>query len=302
MRGIWLSLGCYAAYALSDALIKALHGSLPLFQVTFTGAAWSLLALPFLRQVSHSWRDTVRIHQPSMWLLRAVAGGLCNLMAVVAFTHLPMAEALSLIFLMPLFVTLLSRFWLGEHVSRLSWVAVALGFLGVLTILRPGLRPLGIGQAAALACGLLGATGVVALRRSGAHESKFTLYSAGAVGAVVINGALMGTHWVPSTFHQQMLVAGYGLLVGAAGLLIMLAMRASSASRLAPIQYSQMVWAVGLGWWLFQDHLDAFTWVGMGLILVGGLLSTRWGQLQLQRWIPVQSAPHRDTIGTPGAP
>lgn len=225
----------------------------------------------------------MRINHPRLWLMRAVAGGCCNLAAVVAFTHLPMAEALSLIFLMPLFVTLLSRFWLQEHVSSLAWVAVGLGFLGVLTILRPGLRPLGIGQMAALACGLLGATGIVALRHSGAHESKFTLYSAGAVGALVINGVLMGTHWTAGTFTQQGLVAGYGLLTGAAGILAMLAMRASAASRLAPIQYSQMVWAVGLGWWLFHDRLDGFTWVGMGLILMGGLLSTRWGQHQMVR-------------------
>ena len=100
------------------------------------------------------------------------AGAVNNLGALLAFTHLPMAEAFALIFLMPIFVTLLSVVVLREHVGWRRWLAVVAGFAGVLVVLRPGFRELHIGHLGGIICGLAGACGVVLMRRVGDREHR----------------------------------------------------------------------------------------------------------------------------------
>ena len=98
--------------------------------------------------------------------------------SVTAFTHLSMAEALVLIFSQPAYITVMSVFFLKERVGFRRWSAVALGFLGVLIVLRPGFRPLSIGHLGALFAGLGGAVSVVAFRAARGKEKNVSLFGA----------------------------------------------------------------------------------------------------------------------------
>src|SRR5690606_14582180 len=100
------------------------------------------------------WSEVLLAQRQGLWVVRAVASAIGTTAAVIAFTALPMAEAFALIFLMPIFVTILSVLVLKEHVGWRRWSAVVAGFLGVLVVLRPGFRELGAGHLAALVCGL----------------------------------------------------------------------------------------------------------------------------------------------------
>ncbi|MBA2078026.1 MAG: hypothetical protein BGP10_09965 [Rhodanobacter sp. 68-29] len=273
LKGVLLGFACFAAYAISDAFVKALHGSVPPYESVFFGGLLGLAALPFVMDKGDGWRDVFVARRPKLWWVRALAGALGNICSVTAFTLLPMAEVFSMIFLMPIFVTILSVLLLKEHVGWRRWMAVFAGFAGVLVVLRPGFRELGLGHVAAIVCGIAAALSVVALRMAGSAEKRVSLYGAGAVGPLVAGGLLMLPHFVWPDLHQSLLLAGYGLLAAFAGVLLMHATLLAPANRVAPTQYSQMLWAIAFGYWFFGDHLDWPMLIGIAMILGAGLFT-----------------------------
>jgi S-adenosylmethionine uptake transporter len=283
IKGILLGFASFAAFAISDAFVKSLHGSLPPYESVFFGGVLGLAALPFIMGRDDRWSDVFSARRPKLWWVRALAGALGNICSVTAFTLLPMAEVFSMIFLMPIFVTILSVLLLKEQVGWRRWTAVLVGFAGVLVVLRPGFRALGLGHLAAILCGISAAVSVVALRMAGAEEKRVSLYGAGVVGPLVVGGVLMLPHFVWPGLHQSFLLAGYGLLAALAGVLLMYATLLAPANRVAPTQYSQMLWAIGFGYWLFGDRLDWPMLAGIVMILGAGLFTlvreekkTRW--------------------------
>ncbi len=282
-KGVLLGFMAFAAYALSDAFVKSLRGSLPAYEAVFFGAALGLTALPFIKGDGDRWREVLFAQRRGLYLVRAVASAVGSIAAVIAFTALPMAEAFALIFLLPIFVTILSVLVLKEHVGWRRWSAVVAGFVGVLVVLRPGFRVLGVGHLAAIICGLAGAISMIALRLSGPYEKRITLYGAGMVGSMLLTGVLMLADFRWPTLAQIGLLLGYGLLAALASVLLMLATQKAPANHVAPTQYSQMLWAVLLGYVLFDDRLDWPMAIGIAIILGAGLFTfvredkvTRW--------------------------
>jgi drug/metabolite transporter (DMT)-like permease len=282
-KGVLLGFMAFAAYALSDAFVKSLRGSLPAYEAVFFGAVLGLTALPFIKGGGDRWREVLFAQRQGLWVVRAIASAVGSIAAVIAFTALPMAEAFALIFLLPIFVTILSVLVLKEHVGWRRWSAVVAGFIGVLVVLRPGFRVLGVGHLAAIICGLAGAISMIALRLAGPHEKRVTLYGAGMVGSMLITGALMLADFRWPTLAQVGLLLGYGLLAALASVLLMLATQKAPANHVAPTQYSQMLWAVLLGYVFFQDRLDWPMALGIAIILGAGLFTfvredkvTRW--------------------------
>ncbi|HEV7122755.1 MAG TPA: DMT family transporter [Rhodanobacter sp.] len=282
-KGVLLGFLAFAAYAFSDAFVKSLRGSLPAYEAVFFGATLGLTALPFIKGDGDRWREVVFAQRQGLWLVRAIASAVGSIAAVIAFTALPMAEAFALIFLLPIFVTILSVLVLKEHVGWRRWSAVVAGFIGVLVVLRPGFRALGLGHLAAIICGLAGAISMIALRLAGPHEKRITLYGAGMVGSMLITGLLMLSDFRWPSLHQWLLLLGYGLLAALASVLLMLATQKAPANHVAPTQYSQMLWAVLLGYVVFHDPLDWPMGIGIAIILAAGLFTfvreermTRW--------------------------
>ncbi len=282
-KGVLLGFMAFAAFAASDAFVKSLRGSLPAYEAVFFGAALGLTALPFIKGSDDRWRDVVRAQRPGLWLVRALASAMGSIAAVMAFTALPMAEAFALIFLLPIFVTILSVLVLKEAVGWRRWSAVVAGFVGVLVVLRPGFRVLGIGHLAAIVCGLSGAVSMIALRMAGPHEKRVTLYGAGMVGSMLVAGLLMLANFRWPDLAQWGLLLGYGLLAALGSVLLMLATQKAPANHVAPTQYSQMLWAVLLGYVVFHDRLDWPMAIGIAIILGAGLFTfvredrvTRW--------------------------
>jgi drug/metabolite transporter (DMT)-like permease len=283
LRGVLIGFMAFAAFAFSDAFVKSLYGSLPAYEAVFFGAALGMTALPFIKGRHDRWREIVHAQRQGLWLVRALTSAVGSTAAVIAFTALPMAEAFALIFLMPIFVTILSVVILKEHVGWRRWSAVIAGFIGVLVVLRPGFRVLGIGHLAALVCGLSGAISMIALRLAGPHEKRVTLYGAGMTGSMLVAGLMMITDFRWPDPGQWLLLLGYGLLAALASVLLMLATQKAPANHVAPTQYSQMLWAVLLGYVLFGDRLDWPMAIGIAIILGAGLFTfIREGQVT--RW------------------
>ena len=240
-KGVLLGFMAFAAYAISDAFVKSLRGSLPAYEAVFFGAALGLTALPFIKGADDRWLAVVRAQRPGLWLVRALASAVGSIAAVVA------------------------------------------GFVGVLVVLRPGFRVLGIGHLAAIVCGLSGAVSMIALRMAGPHEKRLTLYGAGVVGSMLFSGVLMLADFRWPDLAQWGRLLGYGLLAALASVLLMLATQKAPANHVAPTQYSQMLWAVLLGYVVFHDRLDWPMAIGIAIILGAGLF-TFVREEQVTRW------------------
>jgi len=282
--GVPLAFVAYAAFAFSDASVRMLDGALDPFQVTFAGALLGLVALPLVRTGDDRLRDMFASTRRSLWIGRAVGSAIGSVCSVVAFTRLPMPEAFALLFLMPLFVTVLSVVFLRETIGPWRWAAVILGFVGVLMVLRPGLRPLDLGHAAALMGAIASAAVIVLFRAGGGAEKRISMLGPGLTGSLVLNGTLMlsGLRWPHA--HEVLLLLGYGLLAIVGQALLMLAAQRVEVSRIAPPQYSQMIWAVLFSYVVFRDPVTAATFAGIAVIIVAGLLTWLREQVKLPSW------------------
>ncbi|MDH4439467.1 MAG: DMT family transporter, partial [Rhizobium sp.] len=149
-KGILLAFICFAAYSFSDAAVKLVEGRVPPFEAGFIGSLFGVVAIPFLLKRGDRYTDLVRSTNCPLWGLRFVCSAVGTVGSIIAFTHLSMAEAFCLIFLLPSFATIMSVIFLKEQVGVKRWAAVLIGFLGVLVVLRPGFRALEVGHLAAL--------------------------------------------------------------------------------------------------------------------------------------------------------
>ncbi|KAA0689553.1 DMT family transporter [Neorhizobium sp. P12A] len=273
IRGVLLAFLAYAVYAFSDASVKILHGAVPAYQAAFIGAVLGIVALPFIKGRGDRWSDMVATSNRWLWLLRFVCAAIGSIASIIAFTKLPMAEAFCLLFLLPCFVTILSVIFLKEDVRWQRWAAVIIGFLGVLVVLRPGFRELSIGHLAAATGGLVAAISIVAVRALGPAEKLLSLYGSALLGILFISGVLMVSDLTVPTAQEWLFLAGYGLFGALGNVFAMTSARMAPASLVAPPQYSQMIWAIGFGYFIFNDSVDMPMAFGIALIICSGLLT-----------------------------
>ena len=291
IKGVALGFFAYFLFSCSDANVKALGGQLPVFEIGFFSTLFAGLVLLFLKPRDERWRDAIHLRRPGLVLLRGVSGAVAGILSIYAFTTLPFAEAYALIFLSPSIATILSIFILGEQVGWRRWLAVALGFAGVLAIVRPGFETLELGHLAAFAVSFCSAGTIIILRTLGQTERRVSLLAAVILASLAVNGILMlkGFHWPALTNLPHLVMAG--LFAGVAQLCVIIATRSAPANQVAPAQYSQMIWAIVIGGLFFAEFPDLPAIIGICLIAVSGLFTflreeTKgrwWSRMILQR-------------------
>nr|WP_245223950.1 DMT family transporter [Rhizobium halophytocola] len=263
----------FAAYSISDASVKLIEGRITPYESGFFGALFGIACLPFLLRKGDRYVDMFRTNNWPLWIVRFFASGVGIIGSVTAFTHLSMAEAFCLIFLLPSFVTIMSVVFLKETVGVRRWGAVAIGFLGVLVVLRPGFRELSIGHLGAIFAGMGGALSIVIYRAIGPSEKNISLYGAGLWGGLVICGIAMIPDYATPVGSDWLLLAAYGILGGVGNIFMMFAAARAPAAVIGPIQYSQMLWAIAFGYLIFGDHIDLPMVAGIVLIVGSGLMT-----------------------------
>src|SRR4051812_18355152 len=115
LKGVALGFFTYALFSWCDALVKGLGGQMPVFEIVFFATLAQCVVILFLRPRGERWRDIFRMNHPKRVMLRAFCGVIAGIGSTFAFTTIPLAEAYALIFLSPVFVTLLSIPILGER-------------------------------------------------------------------------------------------------------------------------------------------------------------------------------------------
>lgn len=270
LRGAVLSLAAYGIYATHDVLVKTLGEHYSSFQIVFFVGLMSfpLMTLLLMRDRTdgnlipkHPWWAALRG-------LTAVSSGVCSFFA---FSQLPMAQTYAILFATPMLITLLSIPMLGERVGLRRGMAVAVGMLGVLIVLRPGSVPLSIGHLAALGGACSGAISGIIVRKIGGDERSAVLMLYPMMLQVTLMGMLMPWYYKPMPVEHLGMIAMISGLSVMGGLLLIGAYRAAAAAVVAPMQYSQLIWAAFYGWLFFRESIDGWTAVGAGVIVCSGI-------------------------------
>ena len=182
-----------------------------------------------------------------------------------------MAEALTLAFISPMIVTLLSGIVLKEKVGIRRWSAVIIGFVGVLFVVRPGFNEINLATITALGCGIFYAFYIISTRKLSNQDSPFlTLIFTGITGSIIIS-LLVPFYWSWPTVTQMILLivlAGIGTL---AHLLLIFSLKFAEASKLAPLSYSEIIMNVVIGYYFFGDFPNKWVWVGLLIIISSGV-------------------------------
>lgn len=267
---VWM-LAAVAFFSLMDAGMKMLSASYPTLQVTMLRGAASLPFVLVWVLATAGPRSILPVRW-GLHLLRGVLGMVMIGCFVYALRTLPLSTAYTLYFVSPLLVAALSVPLLGEHVGPRRWVAIGIGLAGVLVVLRPGVDgiislPGLMVLVAALAYAIASVT-VSLLTRTDTPQSMVVWFLViMAVGA----GLLAWPQWRPLQWQHAALIAGMGLAGALGQVALTRAFQLGQASLVAPLEYTGLVWVIGLDLLLWDVLPDRWTWLGGAIIVASGL-------------------------------
>jgi drug/metabolite transporter (DMT)-like permease len=272
LAGIGLRIGAVAGFAVMAAMIKLGHSlGISIVELTFYRFAFGLP--PLLLWVSWSRNSAVwRTERPLAHAWRAFTGLTTMVLAFSALKYLPLAEATTLSFAAPLFAVILAALVLREKVGRHRWSAVALGFAGVLVVMRPDgshLPPAGLILAGLAAFGV-GVT-TITIRQIGRTESTQTIVLWFSLLSLAAIGILMPFHGRAHDSGEWLILFALGSFGGIAQLLLTASLRFAPVPVVVPFDYTQLLWAVLLGWLVFAEEPASTTWLGAAIIIASGL-------------------------------
>ena len=299
LRGALLSLAAFGFYATHDVVVKLLGEDYTSFQIIFFSG---LMGFPLVTlMMMGDRRDGTLIPRHPWWTaLRTVSAVVTGVMGFFAFSKLPLAQCYAIFFAMPLLITLMAIPILGEKVGLRRGIAVIVGLVGVIIVLRPGGgEGFGIGHLAALGAAATGALTSVIVRKIGAEERSVVLMLYPMVLSFFAMGVFMPLVYVPMPVEHLALTAIMAFLGMLGALAIIAAYRTAPAVIVAPMQYSQIVWAALYGWLFFDESVDLFTWIGTGVIVASGIYIVLREQTPLvSQNRPVLESRSRLDIGT----
>ena len=275
LRGMLSMLLAIAAFSLMDASLKVLAPHYSPMQVTALRGWSSLPLVTIWVLVDGGVGQLLRVRWP-LHLLR----GLMSIIMLSAFAYalrtLPLAETYSLFFIAPLLITALAAIVLREQVDSRGWTAILVGFCGTLIVLRP--TGAGVLTLAGL-CVLVSATGyaisAIAVRVLGRSDTTQALVFWLLAMTSVFASAIAWREWTPIHDDHWLVIAGLAVSGAVGQWAITDAFRRASASRIAPLEYTALLWGIILDRVLWNTLPDAVTLTGAGVIIASGLYLIR---------------------------
>ena len=259
----------------NDAITKWLTQDYPASQVWGLRALFALIPIILLAP-RYGGYQTLLPNNIRLQLLRAVIFFSTTLLIVIGLSLLPLAQMVTIVFSSPIFVAALAPIFLGERVSTLRWLAIGIGFIGVLVILRPDPTTIGISSLIAVAASLSSAVRDIVTRKISHTESSLSILFCSSSFVILI--ALAGAPWLGWIEVRPIgwaLLLANGILNGAAHFLIIEALRLGEASAVAPYKYTALIWGALLGIVIWGDLPDLWMISGAVLIVLSGLYLLR---------------------------
>lgn len=268
--GPLLALAGFAVFSTHDALLKSLS-EYSVFQTIFFAMLFGYV--PFsLAQVVNSNSGSLKAVNLKLVLLRSLlmVGSLCS--AFLAFSMLPMVQVYVLIFMAPIIISILSIYFLGEKVHMFRWFAILLGLLGVIVVLRPSVETLTAGHLFGLIAAASSGGAAIIGRKVGSSENASTLILYPLLCSILVTGSVLPFVYKPMEIQDLSVMFLIGVFGQIGQLLVLLAYRSANAAFIAPMQYSQMIWAVIFGYLFFNESVDRWVIIGSLITISSGVL------------------------------
>ena len=253
-----------------DAIAKYLSSEISFFQITWARYFFTVFfTLPFMFfffKKKLTWSEN-----PKLQILRGLTLFLANICFFYSISVISMAKALTLAFVAPLITTSLSPIILGEKVGIRRWSAVLVGFIGSLVVIRPGFLEFNLATIAALGTGCFYGVYLIITRKLHSTDSPLlTLLLTGVVGAIVAS-LFVPIVWVNPSPIQWTWLAIMGIFACLGHLLLIYSLKYADASKLAPFGYFEIVTNIILGYYIFNDFPDLWTFIGLFIIISSGI-------------------------------
>jgi len=288
-RGITLKLLSALLFAVMQALVRLLGDVVPIGQLVFFRSVFAILPVIAIYAMRGELLSAVRTNRPFGHLGRgvlSVGGMFSNFSALV---RLPLADATAISFASPLITVALSALILKERVRIYRWSAVVIGFAGVIVMLVPHFEPdhyttigaaTAVGSLFALTAAVCNAGTVIQTRRLTQSETTSSIVLYFSLACAIAGAATLPFAWHTPSATELLALVSLGVLGGLAHIFLTESYRHAAASVVAPFDYTMMLWALLLGYWMFGELPAPLVYVGAAIVAAAGLFVI-WRERQL---------------------
>ncbi len=274
MRGAVLMTFCMAAFTANDACMKALSEHLPFWQALFLRGLAVCAVMIAAARVMGPVRTDLSAREWRLVALRALGEVAAAYFFITALFHMPLANATAILQALPLAVTLAGALVFREAVGWRRWLAIAVGFTGVMLIVRPGAEGFTIYSVYALISVAAVTVRDLVTRRLPGHVPTMLVALSGAVAVTIFGGiGAAVTDWAPVTLTAGLLLCGAAAFVILGYVLSVIVMRTGEIGFVAPFRYTSLVWSLILGFLVFAEFPDGLTLLGGAIVVATGIFT-----------------------------
>ncbi|MDG2007744.1 MAG: DMT family transporter [Alphaproteobacteria bacterium] len=268
--GIIFAILAYLSFSLLDTIQKTLIIYYSVFQLLFIKYCFTL-CLSFIesrRKKNYKFYITNNL---KLQILRSFLSILESACFVLAFRYLSLADAHSIGGLTPIIVVIFSSIFLKEKITPKIWLAIFMGFIGVLVIMRPGLSIFDPKSLIPLSAALFLGLYQVVTRKASEYDQNETSLFYTAITGILIMGSISFFYWIPINLSFILLFMGVGVFYSLGLYLQIIALSKARASIVQPFHYTLIFWAIIFGFIFYNDVPDLFTIAGATIIASSGI-------------------------------
>lgn len=280
VAGVFWMLVTGVCFVMVTALVKTLGPRIPAAEAAFLRYALGLVfLLPMIRPML---RARLTRRQLGLFGLRGVAHTIGVIMWFFAMTQIPIAEVTAMNYLSPIYVTIGAALILGETLALRRILAIAAALLGAIIILRPGFREVNAGHLSMLATAVVFAVGYLTAKILSEEVSPAVVVGMLSVTVTIGLAPVAASVWVAPTLTELLILMGVATFATAGHYTMTLAFAAAPVTVTQPVTFLQLVWAVLVGWLVFDEGVDIWVLMGGGLIIAAISFIT-WREAVLKR-------------------
>ncbi len=270
IKGIGVSLLGYVIFSSHDALVKVLS-NYSVFQIIFFAMLFAYVPFSLARIFEGS---AISLHpkNPGLVFIRALLMAGSVSFAFLAFSMLPLVQVYVLLFTTPVLISLLAIPLLDEKIHATRAISILLGFIGVIVVLRPSAATLEMGHLFGFAAALCNAIASVISRKIGNEENSAVLILSPLLLSIFLSGGILYFVYTPMPIADLSLMFLIGVLALLGQLFILTGYRCAPAAVVAPMQYSQIIWAILFGWLFFNESVDQVAVIGLVITVFSGVM------------------------------
>ncbi len=278
---MWVAV---ASFSIADAIAKW-HGQEGFAAVQIVFFRYLFGLFPVLIALYVAGLHQVRTARPLAHIFRGALMSCALALFFWGLKYIPLAEAIAVAFAAPLFITALSVPVLGERVGVARWLAVLVGFAGMLVIVRPGAEAFNPEMLILVAGTAVFAMGITYTRRLARTETVTTMFTWTTIVAAILFAPMAWWTWIMPQADHLTGFAVLGLIGGMAHFLVIVAYRNAPAAVIAPQEYMALVWGAIIGWIVWSEVPSWWTWLGAAIVAgAGGFIALRETRLaRIQR-------------------